>query len=443
MSRFKAPPGRSINRKLTLILVSVLVLSAFMALLRGYNSSMEQADSQLDAHLQSIAALLLNAQFQRQQVIELTNDNDLYYLLYYEQNLVLGSKALVQGLPVLTLQSGFSTQNVNGMRLRTYTEQKGANRVVVAEPIQKRFALAEGLIISAMTPLIVVMPLLAVFIAWMIYNALLPLRKLSKELRQRSAKDFSQLTTHSSAAEVAPVIGTINALFEKVEVAYLKERYFASDAAHELKTPIASLKIHLHNLANDVSHGSIEALEQGLSELNHVVEQMLTLARTEPEVWHQQFSLQNVDELTQNLVAQMYSKIEKKHLSISLDAEDLQLMGCEFTLTTLFSNLLSNAIKYTPKQGEIRIRILQHKRYILWQINDSGVGMSKQQIERVFDRFYRVGGDKHPSGEKGAGLGMAIVSHIVKIYQAEITLQPSEFGGLCVQVKFPRSDNDE
>ena len=429
----------SITRKLTLVLVSALVLTMSLALLRGYKASMAMAETQLDSHLQAIATIV-NAQLtQLETLTPVKTAGAFYFLVLVDGKAIAGSELLVEHQQQLSLASGLATQNVGPVRLRTYSEVFAERLVVVAEPVEKRFSLAESMIVAAMTPQVVVLPLLAAFIAWLIYSSLRPLRILSTQLRSRNPKDFAQLQVNSNKAEVAIVISTLNDLLQKVEAAYLKERYFASDAAHELKTPIASLRVHLHNLSEDMSHASIRAMQQGLAQLNHVVEQMLTLARTEPELWHKQFSSQELVALTQTLIANHYDKVAAKNLHISLEApQQLTLMGCQFTLTTLLSNLLSNAIKYTPTDGEIRVSIASQQQTVVWQIEDSGCGMTDSEIARVFDRFYRVGGDQHPSGEKGAGLGMAIVSHIISIYQGHIQFQRSHLGGLHVRVSLPR-----
>ncbi|MDB2356439.1 sensor histidine kinase, partial [Pseudoalteromonas sp.] len=109
----------------------------------------------------------------------------------------------------------------------------------------------------------------------------------------------------------------------------------------------------------------------------------------------------------------------------------------------LFSNLLSNAIKYTPSGGNIVIRLNNIHGVLGWQIDDSGPGINDAHKARIFNRFYRVGGDKHPSGEQGAGLGMAIVEHIVTIYGASICLADSELGGLQVRVEFMQGAGSE
>ncbi|MFC3031508.1 sensor histidine kinase [Pseudoalteromonas fenneropenaei] len=421
----------SINRRLTLIILSCLILTAFMALLQGYETSIHEAEKQLDQQLHSVSKVLLGS-----PINQWTEQHDFYAKLWQGENVLFSAKLLAT-LASPCAEEGFSTRNIAGQRLRVLVTKVADRCLLLAEPVQKRFALTETLIVSAMTPLVLVMPLLALFIAWYVRRALTPLTVLSRELQFRKANDFQRLQTASEDAEIAPVIERLNSLFTKVEAAYLRERYFASDAAHELKTPISSLKINLHNLSEQLpDNSSIAAMEQGLMQLGHIVEQMLTLARTEPDTWKSQFTSQDLFQLTQQLVAAQYDKIAEKNQQISLTGENVVIYGCEFTLHTLLGNLLSNAIKYTPKGGEILLQISTEEGKVKWQISDSGPGMTEQQISRVFDRFYRVGGDKHPSGEKGAGLGMAIVAHIVAIYKARIELSKAELGGLKVQVWF-------
>ncbi|NOU50530.1 two-component sensor histidine kinase [Pseudoalteromonas sp. JBTF-M23] len=428
----------SISRRLTMIVLSGVILTAFMALMNGYQRSMDEAQKQLDIQLMSMANVLIAT-----PVRHWPEQSDLFAQLWQQKSLVYSAN-LLKNQSISALESpGFKTQNISGTRLRTCVLHAGDKRLMVAEPIHKRFMLSESLILSAMTPLVFAMPLLAIFIAWYIRKALRPLTTLSNELKERQANDFKKLEIVSEDAEVAPVIERLNSLFAKVEKAYLRERYFASDAAHELKTPISSLKINLHNLSDDIQHPSLPAIQQGIEQLNHIVEQMLTLARTEPDRWRTNFQPIDVMALSQNVVAQLYDRIEQKHIQISLDAQQYWLKGCEFTLHTLFINLLGNAVKYTPNEGNVRLSITCVNGKIVWMIEDSGPGMDDTEIARIFDRFYRVGGDKHPSGEKGAGLGMAIVQQIAEIYGASVSFGRSQLGGLQVQVEFPKEHTCE
>ena len=190
------------------------------------------------------------------------------------------------------------------------------------------------------------------------------------------------------------------------------------------------------------SNEELQAMSQGINRLSNIVEQMLILGRTQPEQWQKQFSEQSLLAITQQAVSEQYDKIDAKNQTISLEGEDFIINGDEFTLTTLISNLLSNAIKYTPDNGQIIIKLASSSTGFSWQIDDSGSGMTEEQKERVFNRFYRVGGDQHPSGEQGAGLGMAIVQHIIAIYDAKIKLKDSPLGGLRVNVTFTGAQCD-
>ncbi|WP_105170077.1 ATP-binding protein [Pseudoalteromonas sp. T1lg23B] len=421
----------SINRRLTMILLSMVILTAFMALLNGYQRSMEEAQQQLDLQLMGVAQVLIET-----PTDHWPEQQSLYGQLWHNGQRVYSAQQLAN-IPVTMMDEvGFATRNIAGTRLRTFVLHQRDMRLLLAEPIQKRYMLSESLILSAMTPLVMVMPLLAGFIAWYIHRSLRPLTTLSNELKERNASDFSKLTVTSDDAEVAPVIERLNGLFAKVEKAYMRERYFASDAAHELKTPISSLKINLHNLTEEFQHPSLLAMQKGVEQLSHIVEQMLTLARTEPDRWRANFYAVDLQLLSQEVVAELYQRIAEKQLQISLESQPCSILGCEFTLKTLFMNLLSNAVKYTPEKGQIKLAVMSGEHTTSWVIEDSGPGMDSAQIARIFDRFYRVGGDKHPSGEKGAGLGMAIVQQIAEIYNAQLQLERSQLGGLRVEVKF-------
>ena len=129
-------------------------------------------------------------------------------------------------------------------------------------------------------------------------------------------------------------------------------------------------------------------------------------------------------------------------MEVTFFADKTSFSANPVTLTTLIANLLSNAIKYTPKNGQIIIKLVPSNDGFSWQIDDSGAGMTEEQKERIFNRFYRVGGDQHPSGEQGAGLGMAIVQHIIAIYGASIHLANSPLGGLTVKVTFTGVKSD-
>ncbi|MDC9508526.1 ATP-binding protein [Pseudoalteromonas sp. Angola-4] len=436
----------SIRKRLTLILLSMMVLTCFLALVKGYQKSMNHGESLLDDELKIVAGVLIEQPLALStNVVQVSNNSaQLLYQIWQNNSLLSGSSSLTNNQ--ISFSEGFQTANVAGQRMRVFVMSKNTRKVIVAEPMAKRFELAEAVILSAMLPMLWAVPLLAIFISFFVKYALAPLTRLSKQLASRQANDFTPINWQVTDEEIKPVINRLNDLFKRVETAYLRERFFASDAAHELRTPLSSLKINVHNLANKQSnsqnHQELQAMSQGINRLSNIVEQMLILGRTQPEQWQRQFSEQSLLTITQQVVSEQYNKIDEKNQTISLEGDDFIINGDEFTLTTLITNLLSNAIKYTPDKGQIIIKLVSSNNGYSWQIDDSGAGMTEEQKERIFNRFYRVGGDQHPSGEQGAGLGMAIVQHIIAIYGASIHLANSPLGGLTVKVTFTGVKSD-
>ena len=426
----------SIRKRLTLILLSMMVLTCFLALVKGYQKSMSHGEQLLDSELKVVAGVLMQQPLSINAMAPKTQESSqLLYQIWQAGELLSGSDEL--NLDLSHYQAGFQTLNIAGQRMRVFVFKTSLRTVIVVEPIAKRFELAEAVILSAMLPMLWAVPLLALFISFFVKYALAPLTRLSRQLAQRQANDFTAINWQVTDEEIKPVISRLNDLFKRVETAYLRERFFASDAAHELRTPLSSLKINVHNLAaQQGDNQELQAMTQGINRLTNIVEQMLILGRTQPEQWQKQFKEQSLLGISQAVVSQLYDKLAAKNHSISLDGDDFIINGDEFTLVTLISNLLSNAIKYTPANGQIKITLNQTHRQRIWQIEDSGPGMTDEQKKRVFNRFYRVGGDQHPSGEQGAGLGMAIVQHIIAIYNAQINLTDSALGGLKVQVVF-------
>lgn len=424
----------------------MMVLTCFLALVKGYQKSMRHGENLLDNELKIVAGVLIEQPLALStNAVQVSNNSaQLLYQIWQNNSLLSGSSSLTNNQ--ISFSEGFQTANVAGQRMRVFVMRKNTRKVIVAEPISKRFELAEAVILSAMLPMLWAVPLLAIFISFFVKYALAPLTRLSKQLATRQANDFTPINWQVTEEEIKPVINRLNDLFKRVETAYLRERFFASDAAHELRTPLSSLKINVHNLANKQSnsqnHQELQAMSQGINRLSNIVEQMLILGRTQPEQWQRQFSEQSLLAITQQVVSEQYDKIDGKNQTISLEGDDFVINGDEFTLTTLIANLLSNAIKYTPDNGQIIIKLASSNNGFSWQIDDSGAGMTEEQKDRIFNRFYRVGGDQHPSGEQGAGLGMAIVQHIIAIYGASIHLANSPLGGLTVKVTFTGVKSD-
>lgn len=150
--------------------------------------------------------------------------------------------------------------------------------------------------------------------------------------------------------------------------------------------------------------------------------------------------MENIDlyELAKNVIVEMYAGFEKKAQSVELSGERAELNGDANALTIMLHNLLINANKYSPEDGSIDVNVMRQHGKVVLTVSDTGPGIPESEHHRVFDRFYRVGGDRHSSQVSGCGLGLSIVKHIAELHGAQIKLSsPPGHSGLVVTVVFP------
>ena len=432
----------SIRRYLTLILISVITLVTFASAIQGYRSSMLKASTVFDDELYSLAVVLSATVVQSPPEIHFT-DGAFIYQLWQGQTLHSTSNNRVTK-PIAEFTEGFSENNFLAQRWRTYSHKLATEQswLIVAQPLNHRFELAESVILAAVTPLILSIAILAGLTFWIISAGLKPLNLLSEALRSKKADDLRPLEAVPQAAELVPVVNTLNQLFERLDAAFLREKRFAADAAHELRTPLSVLKINAHNLALELKHDSqaqhnMAFLQQGIERMSHVVEQILLLNRTNPEQYRGNFINLNLTQLCQSVIGSVYPQIEQKNQDIELVGSSENVTGDEFALGILLQNLITNASKYTPPNGAIRVTLSEQDGHPVLRVEDSGPGIKSDEYELVFERFYRVGGDRHNSNVVGCGLGLAIARHIAQLHHAQLKLSPSaQLGGLAVDVIF-------
>ena len=181
------------------------------------------------------------------------------------------------------------------------------------------------------------------------------------------------------------------------------------------------------------------ALQSGVERMSALIEQIMLLNRTNPEHFQARTEQLDLAGLCRQVVADWYPQIDSKKQQIELvGLEHLSLKGDAFALRLLVSNLVGNASKYTQMGGAIQLQLSATPDKAILVVQDNGPGIAPEEYNRVFDRFYRVGGDRHQSGTLGSGLGLAIVRDIVVLHQGQIHLAVSDFSsGLKVTVELP------
>lgn len=436
---------KSIRLYLLLALIATITLVNFVSLLRGYQSSMEEAQNLFDSRLQSMAKLIAAANSEHVQS-KLSSQQKTPFVFFQiwddTGNLITRS----QNAPIRPLSGmiqGFHDINYQNYRWRNYVYQDIALKrwIVVSERSDIRYELAEGVVQESIFPIVFSIPIAALIIWWAIGIGLRPLRDVTRQLTQKQADDLSPLELENTPTELTRLVQTTNDLFRRLDEAFLREQRFSADAAHELRTPISVLKVHLHNLQQtmgDEESQELALLAQGIERMGHLIEQILALYSNSPDQAAVKFADIDLYKIAQNQIARLYPQFERKQQSIELYGDSALMEGDEFALETLLQNLLTNANKYTPEHGSIIVEVAASEQGFTLTVEDSGPGIPKEQYQRVFERFYRLHGDQHHSGIVGCGLGLAIVKHVVDLHHAQIQLGASRFAsGLMVTVVFP------
>lgn len=439
---------KSIRLFLLLSLLATITLVNFVALLHGYQSSMQKAQSLFDSRLESTARLIASANAgldMRQSIAEQQTPYTYFQIWDIDGSLLLTRSRNAPDYVTGELSEGFHEINHASYRWRNfvYRDQHLNRWIVVAERIDIRYSLAEEVVLESLLPIVVAIPVAAMIIWLAVGVGLRPLKQFAAQVRHKRVDDLSPIELDRVPRELTAMVGNTNALLGRLDDAFHREQRFASDAAHELRTPISVLKVHLHNLRQRLGDQDedIELLRTGIERMSHLIEQILALYRTSPDQAAVKFDTVDLFKLAQSLIASEFVQFEQKQQHIELSGEQSEVQGNSFALETLLHNLLSNAHKYTPSGGQIHVRIQPLQDQVELSVEDSGPGIPQAQYERVFERFYRMQGDRHDSGELGCGLGLTIVKHIVDLHHATITLGPSSLGqGLKVTVLFRQEE---
>jgi len=438
----------SIRTYLVVVLISTITLVSFLTALHGYRESMKQARLLFEDQLLQQALILsvipvdeytnvFNSDYHDQNKIS----NNAFQIFNQNKELVIRSKNTPE-TAIVDFDPGFSEINFAGYRWYAFVKfnESQSTWIMVAERSDIRHKLADSIIMESVFPIVVSIPLTALLIWLIVGFGLKPIHELASQLRSKQVTDLTPIKVDAIPNELTTLAESANDLLQKLERSFSREKRFNSDVAHELRTPIAALKIHLQNLLTDLDTPPDSAikLEEGLRRINHLVEQIILLNRMTPDHYIAQFTNIDLFDITRNVIEDVLDEINVKKQTLKFDGKKCEVFGDAFAVETMIKNILRNAIKYTPEHGKLVIRIKEKEDKRIVQIMDNGPGIPVVEHDRVFERFYRLGGDRHFSTSLGCGLGLSIVQYIAELHDANLTLKPSEFeSGLLFTVLFP------
>ena len=346
--------------------------------------------------------------------------------------------------PLSNINKGFSNQVINSIQWRVFSlwSRKHKYLVMTAERHDLRMDLIHKITLKLLLPFLLLLPVLALLLWFAVGKGLLPLKRIADEVQSRDERFLDNIDTSNVPKEVLPLVEALNKLFSKIQQSFEKERRFTSDAAHELRTPLAALKTHAQlakssNNDKDLQH-ALTQLDTGVNRANHTVDQLLALARSESGAANQQtFKTIDLHAISTQVAADIACFALDKNIELSVqDKGAINIQGSSTGLSMLIRNLLDNAIRYTPENGAVRIEFSHTKDANIIHVIDTGSGISGDaEKEKVFERFYR-GEDMIQSG---CGIGLSIVKQIADQHNARIKLNDAAEKGLDISVSFPVS----
>jgi two-component system OmpR family sensor kinase len=391
-----------------------------------------------DYHMQQIALSLRDQRFQG-SADALAGDERLDYVIrVWDRNgLTVFYSRPHDTLPELT-RLGYSTTETREEAWRLYAIQYHGQTIAVAQPMRVRDRQAAAIAWRTLKPFLILLPVLGLLIWRLVGWGLRPLSRLARSVEARNPDLLDPLPLAGVPEEARPLVDSLNDLLVRLKTALDAQRAFVADAAHELRTPLTALQLQAQLIeraqSDEERRAALGDLKDGLRRATHGVQQLLTLARQEPGAAEERFAPVRLAPLIRESVAghAVLAAARRIDLGVSHAEEETTVSGDAAALKILLVNLITNALRHAPEGGRIDVACGDRDGAAYLEVADDGPGIPVEERERVFDRFYRRG------GEPGAGLGLAIVRTIARSHGATVRLLDSEAGGLLARMVFPR-----
>lgn len=335
---------------------------------------------------------------------------------------------------------GLAEVDVDDQTWRTFSVATRERVIQVAQPIRIRRQLAVKAAFHSVLPILWLAPLMALAAWWLVAATLAPLRRVADEVKQRGEQRLRPLPTEGLPSEVAPLVAALNALLARLAESLDTQRALVADAAHELRSPLTALKLQMQWLrrAPDAAARAeaAESLAEGIDRAARLVEQLLTLARSEPGAPSLPEEAVDLRELVRQAVADTVPFAVTRGTRFELLAEQpVTVRGHPAELAVLARNLADNAVRYSAPGSQVKVEVRREGGRPTLIVEDDGPGIPDEERERVFDRFYRRAHTEQP----GSGLGLAIVQSVARRHGAEVRLEAAEPHGLRAVVRFQPS----
>jgi two-component system sensor histidine kinase QseC len=445
----------SLKSRLLILLLSTIMVVWTITVFEVYQETEHEVYELFDANLAQSANVIY--QLLAHEIVEHHHLKNLleqaklplYYKVHYDRKVAFVIRDLKENIiakstyspsfpiPQTTESTSYQDIKIDNHQWRVFTLKAQYGILQTAERRDIRGELIGEIVWQMIDTLLWSLPLLAILIYASIRHGLKPLQRVVSDIATRSPEQLQYINNKDIPLEIKSLVDILNNLFQRLSQTFENERRFTADAAHELRTPLAGLKIQaqlaLQNQHTEICSQALQNILVGVEHAHHLVAQLLTLARIDS---NQKLEMKPIDlkEIAEKIIKMLISQaIDKQQdLGLLILAEQTQIQGNPEALEILLRNLVDNALRYTPENGEITISIerLETEQLCL-KVKDNGNGISQENIEKIFDRFYR-GEHQHI---QGSGLGLSIVNRIAQLHHLQLAFESN--AGLTAMVIFP------
>jgi two-component system sensor histidine kinase QseC len=365
-------------------------------------------------------------------------ETKLAFQVWNKRGSLLAKSASAPNEPLGSFVEGFTKYQLNDELWHVFTIQSGDVLVLAAEKNSVREEMSDDLSVAILTPLLAGALLLLVIVNLITYKNLKPLQSLADLLSKREPRSVESIALDETPNELKPVIQELNHLLQRVRDTVQREQRFIDAAAHEIRTPIAALQIHIQNAVNannDLERDkSLEEALKGLRRTTRLAEQLLTFSRISGAVDDEKLSLLSLDAICEEVIHAQSPILHQLGQTIRFDADgDFVILGEQTKIERVIQNLIDNASKYGAQNSLINIGLKQIDGLIELSVSNDGAPIPESEKDKIFNPYYRVLGEK----SSGSGLGLAIVKEILNQYQATIKVaDKSPHNGTTMTIQF-------
>ncbi len=451
-----AEPGRrrSIRRELLIALLASVIVTWGATTVVSYVDAKHEVDELLDAHLAQSASLLIAQAGRELDEIDVEHSPPLHpyerrvaFQLWEHGSVLRLHSANAPNSRLSPKDEGFSDAVADGVQWRVFSawDAQHGFLVQIGERSRVRAEIAATIAKNMLAPLVIALPALALLLWLGVNRAMRPVRLLNEEIANRAPDNLASIELSQAPAEVAPLVANLNRLFARVQASVDNERRFTADAAHELRTPLAALRAQAQ-VARGSTHDAerehaLTSVIAGCDRASHVVEQLLTLARLEPDTFHAQREACDLRAVARAALADVAPDALAANIDVELEpGPPARIAGDPRLLEMLVRNIVDNAVRYSPPSTLVRVAVGENASEAFVTVTDQGPGVAADARATLGQRFHRLAGTQ-PSG---TGLGLSIARRIAELHRARIRFDDGEGGrGLRVTVSLaagPRAE---